>query len=197
MDKILKIQSEIGVLAKTETNPFFKSKYFDVNSLIAQLLPLLEKHGLTVIQPLTFISCWEPGVGSRGVHPALKTMVFDGDKKVIDEAIPLPDIQDPQKMGSAITYYRRYALQSLFLLQAEDDDGEKAKPTAPVKKTPVKIDPKEAKKNASQAIADVKNLDTLMEVEKNISKSKNLTSEDKEELLFLASEKRMEFDPTK
>ena len=44
--------------------------------------------------------------------------------------MPLPDLQDPQKMGSAITYYRRYALQSLFLLQTQDDDGEGAK-TAP------------------------------------------------------------------
>jgi hypothetical protein len=38
----------------------------------------------------------------------------------------LPDLQDPQKMGSAVTYYRRYSIQSLFTLQAEDDDGEKA-----------------------------------------------------------------------
>lgn len=118
MDKILKIQSEIGVLAKTETNPFFKSKYFDINSLIAQLLPLLEKHKITVIQPLT---------STDDGRPALSTMLFDGEVLLIERKITLPDLQDPQKMGSAITYYRRYALQSLFLLQAEDDDGENAK----------------------------------------------------------------------
>jgi hypothetical protein len=38
----------------------------------------------------------------------------------------LPENSDPQKMGSTITYFRRYALQSLFLLQAEDDDGHSA-----------------------------------------------------------------------
>jgi hypothetical protein len=38
----------------------------------------------------------------------------------------LPNIQDPQKLGSAITYYRRYTLQSLLGLQAEDDDGNTA-----------------------------------------------------------------------
>ena len=118
MDKILKIQSEIGVLSKTETNPFFHSKYMDINGLLAQLLPLLEKYGLTVVQPLTYTSLQE--------RPALRTLVCDGEKKVIDETVPLPDLQDPQKMGSAITYYRRYALQSLFLLQAKDDDGELA-----------------------------------------------------------------------
>jgi len=118
MDKILKIQSEIGVLSKTETNPFFKSKYMDINGLLAQLLPLLSKYQICVTQPLQNIEG----------KPALKTLVCDVEtgKEIMQGTIPLPDLQDPQKMGSAITYYRRYALQSLFLLQAADDDGEKA-----------------------------------------------------------------------
>lgn len=116
MNKILKIQSEIGVLSKTETNPFFKSKYMDINGLLAQLLPLLEKYGLTVVQPLSNIEG----------KPALNTLIYDGDSLLVSYAMPLPDLQDPQKMGSAITYYRRYALQSLFLLQAQDDDGNHA-----------------------------------------------------------------------
>lgn len=113
MDKILKIQSEIGVLSKTETNPFFKSKYMDINGLLAQLLPLLTKYELTVVQPLSH---------SDG-RPSLRTVVYLEKEKIIDDSILLPDLQDPQKMGSAITYYRRYALQSLFLLQAQDDDA--------------------------------------------------------------------------
>ena len=117
MDKILKIQSEIGVLVKTETNPFFKSKYMDINGLLEQLLPLLEKYGLTVIQPIA--------VTVDG-KPAINTVVYDGDKLIVGSYFPLPDTQDPQKMGSAITYYRRYALQSLFLLRAEDDDANHA-----------------------------------------------------------------------
>ena len=43
--------------------------------------------------------------------------------KLLVSEIDLPNIQDPQKLGSAITYYRRYTLQSLLGLQAEDDDG--------------------------------------------------------------------------
>lgn len=119
MDKILKIQSEIGVLVKTETNPFFKSKYMDINGLLEQLLPLLEKHKLVVMQPITY---------TQDNKNKLTTVVIDlecktEDKILIKSDFILPDIQDPQKMGSAITYYRRYALQSLFLLRAEDDDG--------------------------------------------------------------------------
>lgn len=183
MEKILKIQSEIGVLVKTETNPFFKSKYMDINGLLEQLLPLLEKYKLTVIQPLTNIDG----------KPALQTRVIDvgGDGTILCEAIILPDLQDPQKMGSAITYYRRYALQSLFLLRAEDDDANKTI------EEPKKIDPSVAFKNAKEAIQGANNLDVLMEVEKNISKSKNLTAQNKEELSFLANERRNDFDPTK
>ena len=125
MDKILKLQSEIGALAKTETNPFFKSKYFDVNSLIAQLMPLLEKYKLVVIQPLSHIDG----------KPAITTTVYSTDSDssmkdrvdgIVTSTIPLPENSNPQQMGSAITYYRRYALQSLFLLQAEDDDANHA-----------------------------------------------------------------------
>lgn len=116
MDKILKIQSEIGVLVKTETNPFFKSKYMDINGLLEQLLPLLEKHKVLVCQPL-------------GIHDGkntLETIVYDlenPNNSIAHSIIYLPNLEDPQKMGSAITYYRRYALQSLFLLRAEDDDA--------------------------------------------------------------------------
>lgn len=135
MEKILKIQSEIGVLSKDKENPFLKSSYFDINSLISQLQPLLAKHEILVIQPLTNING----------KAALCTEVYDlrpTDKKyemLFREVIPLPDLIDPQKMGSAITYYRRYALQSLFLLQAEDDDGNKAKPN--VKQLPTDEEP--------------------------------------------------------
>jgi len=159
MDKILKIQTEIGVLSKTETNPFFNSKYFDVNQIIAQLLPLLEKYGITVMQPLSEING----------KPAIKTVLCEtysqGEEKIehciLEEKIPLPDLQDPQKMGSAITYYRRYALQSLFLLQAQDDDanfankGEKVIQTEPTYTKPMnKKDYADLNAKAMKAEAD-------------------------------------------
>lgn len=131
MDKILKIQSEIGALSKTETNPFFKSKYFDINSLIAQLMPLLEKYGLTVTQPLSTVAAvGRDGFGTE-TKPAILTQVYDGEKLLVSEKIQLPENSNPQQMGSAITYYRRYALQSLFLLQAEDDDANHASSSKP------------------------------------------------------------------
>lgn len=115
MEKIFKLQQEIGKISKTQENPFYKSRYFDINKLLEQLMPLLEKYNLVISQPLTTVN----------ERPAIETSIIDTETKdvLISGTITLPDIQDPQKMGSAITYYRRYAIQSMLGLQAEDDDG--------------------------------------------------------------------------
>lgn len=107
------VKKEVGKLSKTETNPFFKSKYFDINSLIEQVEPLLEKNGLLLLQPIL------NGVVTSEIYHV------ETSQKVSSE-ISLGNITDPQKLGSAITYYRRYTLQSLLGLQAEDDDANKA-----------------------------------------------------------------------
>ena len=119
MEKLFKLINEIGKISKDKTNPFYKSSYFDINTLMEQLKPLLEKHKLLLMQPLTNIDG----------RPAIQTVIYNiesADKKVLfSNEITLPDLQDPQKMGSCITYYRRYALQSALCLEAEDDDGNK------------------------------------------------------------------------
>ena len=107
--KLYKLQSDIGTVSKDVRNPFYKSKYFDINSLIGQLQPLLEKHKLVLIQPIT--------------DNQVRSVIVDLDGGSVESSMKLPDIQDPQKIGSAITYYRRYTLTSLLGLQAEDDDA--------------------------------------------------------------------------
>jgi hypothetical protein len=109
-EKLFALQQEIGAISKDANNPFYKSKYFDINSLLKQLQPLLKKHKLLLIQPIE-----EDMVYS-------KILCIEGTGGVIS-GIKLPELNDPQKMGSCITYYRRYTLQSLLALQAEDDDG--------------------------------------------------------------------------
>jgi hypothetical protein len=55
------------------------------------------------------------------------TIIIDCENnESVESSISLPALQDPQKLGSAITYFRRYTLQSLLSLQAEDDDANKA-----------------------------------------------------------------------
>lgn len=130
MKKLLEVQKKIGAISKDSTNPFFKSKYFDINKLLEEVKPVLNELGLVLLQPLE-------NVNGR---PAIRTMIIDSESEslelsyIADSTITLPDISDPQKMGSAITYYRRYAIQSLLGLQAEDDDGNLAAKPEPVKK---------------------------------------------------------------
>ena len=51
--KLLKVQSEVGAISdKDSKNPFFKSKYFDINKLIEVVNPVLSKHGIVLIQPI-------------------------------------------------------------------------------------------------------------------------------------------------
>jgi hypothetical protein len=113
-EKLFKLQQEIGTISKDTSNPFYKSKYFDVNSLIKQLQPLLKKYRLLLLQPIEEDTVYT------------KIICIDGTGGVIS-ALKLPEISDPQKIGSAITYYRRYTLASLLGLQAIDDDGNLAR----------------------------------------------------------------------
>jgi hypothetical protein len=108
-NKLYKVQSEIGAISKDSTNPFYKSKYFDINSLIKQVTPILEKHKLLLLQPIK--------------DGEQYSIIFDLDGGSVESSLKLPTDLDAQKIGSAITYYRRYTLQSLLGLQAEDDDG--------------------------------------------------------------------------
>jgi cobalamin biosynthesis Co2+ chelatase CbiK len=117
--KLQKLQNEIGSVSKDATNPFYKSKYFDINSLIKQLQPLLEKNNLVLLQPL------ESDYETNTEYVVTKIICPDSGKS-LESRKKLSTQSDPQKLGSEITYYRRYTLQSLLALQAEDDDGNNA-----------------------------------------------------------------------
>ena len=111
--KLYNLQQEIGAISKDAKNPFYKSKYFDINSLIKQLQPLLKENRLLLTQPLL------------GNTVETKITCIDSEQVAVS-ILDLPQISDPQKLGSCITYYRRYTLASLLGLQAEDDDGNAA-----------------------------------------------------------------------
>jgi hypothetical protein len=113
-EKLLEVQKEIGAIKKDSENPFYKSRYFDINGLLSAVKPVLNKHGVILLQALTHIE------GKL----ALSTKLIDSeDQTEVSDITPLPEVTDAQKAGSAVTYFRRYALQSLLALEAEDDDG--------------------------------------------------------------------------
>ena len=108
--KIASVKSEIGTLTKKSDNPFYKSKYLELSDLLEAVEPLLHSNGLVLMQPI--------------VNNEVRSEIYDIETaEVTISSIALPTIQDPQKLGSAITYFRRYTLQSLLSLQAVDDDA--------------------------------------------------------------------------
>jgi hypothetical protein len=114
--KLHAAKQKIGKVVKNSTNPHFKNKYADINGLIETVEPVLLEYGLLLMQPI-----------ENGLVSTLIIDIESGDKVV--SSMRLPEIQDPQKIGSAVTYYRRYTLQSLLSLQAEDDDANSASAT--------------------------------------------------------------------
>ena len=114
-ERLLLIQADLPTVKKDMTNPFHKSKYADINSYLEVLTPLFRKHRVVVLQPITVLP---------DGTPALNTIVRSEEGEELSFTMPLVQQPDPQKLGAFITYCRRYALQSLFCLQAEDEDGE-------------------------------------------------------------------------
>jgi hypothetical protein len=111
--KLAEVKREVGKVSKNSKNPHFKNTYADLNALIDAVEPILLEKGLLMLQPIA--------------EGKVCTVIFDVETELsIESSIMLPVLSDPQKLGSAITYFRRYTLQSLLSLQAEDDDANKA-----------------------------------------------------------------------
>lgn len=121
MKKLLEVQKQIGTLSKNSKNPFFKSQYLDLTTLLQHVTPLLNEQGLLVVQPLN--------------DNSVTTNIIDAESGniIATSSLTLPNITDPQKLGSCITYYRRYTLKSLLAIAEEDDDGNRASKPEPKK----------------------------------------------------------------
>jgi hypothetical protein len=126
--KLLEIQTTgFEGLTKDSTNPHFRNTYISLGKLLDVVLPVLNAHGLLLVQT--------PSGDDAGV-PTLKTSIIDAEtQETIEGEVPLMLEKDnPQGLGSAITYARRYALMSMLGIVAdEDDDGNKASPVRPAR----------------------------------------------------------------
>lgn len=112
---LVEVQKEIKVALKDKNNPFFKSKYADLNAVWDACREPLSKHGIAIVQL--------PVKDDRGV--GLETLLIHSSGQFIGAAAASPLAKrDPQGVGSALTYLRRYALSAaLGVVADEDDDG--------------------------------------------------------------------------
>lgn len=124
---LLAAQREIPSLVKSAENPHFGSKYIPLEAVIEAVVPVLQKHGILLMQNLS----------ASLSGPALTT-VFQYGGESSSYTVPLIlEKQTPQAVGSAITYMRRYAILSALALVADADDDAEAAMTRTAK-TPKK-----------------------------------------------------------
>lgn len=106
-------QGEFPTIEKGSINPHYKSKYADLADINKATTPSLSKHGLCIIQLI------QPNTDKA----IIKTMLCHKSGASIDSTIEIvPVTKTPQGMGSAYTYARRYGIQAMLNISAEEDD---------------------------------------------------------------------------
>ena len=158
---LVKAQMEMTTPKKGATNPFFKNKYADLNSILDAILPAFNNNGIVVLQPTCSID------GKNYV----KTILMHESGELIESLteIIFAKQNDAQSQGSGITYARRYGLQSFCSVGSEDDDGQKAVAPKPAATKEVL----EKAKKANATIEQIKIKYTLTAELENYYKSLN------------------------
>ncbi len=116
--RLLSVQLNIEAVTKSASNPHFKSRYADLNEVLAVSKSALNREGLFIVQT--------PGIDSFGKY--LETAIIDAETKesLAGKVYFSGNESNMQQIGAAMTYARRFGLVSLLALESEDDDGETA-----------------------------------------------------------------------
>lgn len=118
--KIGQVVNALPIVLKTDANPYYESVYAGLPSILNTLMPALKEEGLALLQHFEGLD----GNIARIVNIIVETS--SGVSISFPTNFIAPDKLDPQKLGSLITYARRYSIQSLFSMIADDDDGNAA-----------------------------------------------------------------------
>lgn len=147
-----KAQGVMSHAAKETENTFFKSKYATLAACLDAVREPLAANGLSVTQ--------RTHIDSAGGIVLITTLWHSSGQFLSSEYPILPVKNDPQGLGSALTYARRYTLSSITGIAQDDDDGNVASgkaaaaktETAPQSKPPAKQ--KKAEKPPVERLAD-------------------------------------------
>jgi hypothetical protein len=115
MTALLKFQGQVNRIQKDAKNPHFKSSYASLSKILEETNPVLTECGLVLTQHFDV--------------DVLTTMLChaeSGEYMQSDYPINVKDASNPQQFGSALSYARRYGVQSILNLNASDDDGHAA-----------------------------------------------------------------------
>jgi hypothetical protein len=117
---LAKAQASMKNAALNKVNPHFRNRYADLAAIRDAVVPELAKNGIAVVQGL--------GVTDGGIV-GLTTRLMHTSGQWVESDILLPACADMQKMGSAITYARRYSLSAICGIAADEDDDANAAST--------------------------------------------------------------------
>lgn len=125
-NKFMRVLNEVPNFVTDETAQAGKKtyKYLNLATILKTIKPVFEKHGLAFSQRVTFDNTGE----ARQVIGTVETIIFDDEEQMVACSYPFFVTGDPQQVGSAITYARRYSLYAVLgIFPDKDDDGAYAK----------------------------------------------------------------------
>lgn len=118
LEALVAARAEMPVLVFDATNPHFRNRYLSLSGVMEGVAPILAKHGIVVTHA---------GYRNEDGAPWLRTSLIHTSGDRLDSDLPIAGGNNPQQMGSAITYARRYAVLGLLgMVGDEDDDGNAA-----------------------------------------------------------------------
>jgi hypothetical protein len=120
---LAKAQAKIRGAVKDSANPFFKSSYADLQSVWDAIREPLAANGLAVVQTTD--------TNEAGQLQLVTTLMHSSGQWIQGRFPILPLKQEPQAIGSATSYARRYALAALVGVYQTDDDAEQAQARGP------------------------------------------------------------------
>lgn len=168
-------------------------RYVTLDDLINGIRPLLEKYKLAFSQTI-----------SGGV--LVTTLFHPASKTELTSSIPLGNPANMQDYGSRVTYARRYSLQAMFGLSAEDDIDATGSTAAPKATEPLAIAPEplapvqeasETLKKAINAVSATYSLPALDLIEGKVNSSVKLTDEEKNTAKLFINKRRIELQEKK
>ena len=162
--------SEMGKIAKTSSNPFFKSKYADLPTILDAINEPLQNSGLVIVSI-------PDGEGLTSI-----LMHSESGEYISANAIMKPVKNDPQSIGSAITYQRRYSIGSMLNLNIDNDDDGKAASKPAKQNETAKQEMKANSEQWNKAIEYLKNGGIMA----NIKKRYNISEAVEKQLLTLS-----------
>jgi hypothetical protein len=160
-EALVKFQTQMKAVAKDSENPFFKSSYADLSSILQTVVPVLSSCGIAVIQPMKI----------DGDKTILVTKLIHSSGETLESEMILPHHADPQKYGSLITYYKRYQLQAMLGVSTTEDDND-GNNLAQAKAPPVNQSTKSFKSDTGEATDSQKRAIFAISKSKNIPEPK-------------------------